>query len=792
MISAMNHFITATEKLDLSSILNKIQMYASSEIGKEAILQVIPSTDFTFVSQELNRVSEMKSVLESGSILPIDGFYDIRISLQRSTIENAVVSANELNKIASTLQTAVIVKSFIEKHHSNLPELNAITSLISTNNELIFNINQAIDENGDVRDNASKELRSIRQSIFDKQHTIRHALEKILRATSEQGIVQEEIVTTRDGRMVIPIKSELKNRFPGFIHSTSASGQTVFIEPSETLTLNNEITELFYEESREVGRILRNLTSQVGLEAENISKSLIALTHIDICYAKACYSIEIKGNKPLLKETGSIVIRKGYHPALLLHHPREFVVPLDIEIGTSFVTLLITGPNAGGKTVTLKCVGILALLIQCGIHIPASPDSEFPIFTKIFVLIGDNQSIQNDLSTYSSQILLLKNVIENSDTRSLVLIDEIGSNTDPTEGGAIAAVILKQLTNIGAFTIATSHQASLKAFVHSELNMKNSAMEFDQETLIPTYRFRLGVPGSSYALEIAQRLGFNESLISQAKNMVGEYQSKLEHLILDLEMRSQELEQKLLSTDANAKKYKELSESYESKLYKFNVEITEIKKKAVEEAKSIIEHASKTVEQTVQEIRTKQGHRDVIQEGKTRIRALESEIASLEKEISATLNNEKASLKEILINDTVTLRSGSQIGTVISLPDKHGNIIVAFNSIKAKVNVSNIKNISRTSAKTMVSTPMIVTNKEFSTEVDIRGLYGDDAVPIVDKFIDDAIVVGVSKISIIHGHGTGALRKRILSYLKNDSRVKTHRFGEQSEGGAGVTIIELS
>jgi DNA mismatch repair protein MutS2 len=792
MIITMNHFESAAEKLDLSTILSKIQTYASSEIGKEAIQQIIPSTEIQSISKELNRVSEMKSVLESGSLFPIDGIKDIRSSIQQSTIENAVLAPKELLHIASTLQASKNVKIFIEKRIDLLPELNEITSLISINKEVIFNINQAIDENGEVRDSASKDLRSIRQSIIDKQNTIRRALERILRATADQGIVQEEIVTTRDGRMVIPIKSELKNRFPGFIHSTSSSGQTVFIEPSETLTLNNEITELFYKETREIERILRKITEQVRNEATSIIKSIKAVTLLDVCLAKARYSVEIKGNKPLLKDSGSIIIRNGYHPALLLHHTRETVVPIDIENGTSFVTLLITGPNAGGKTVTLKCVGILALMNQCGIHVPASPDSEFPIFTKYFVLIGDNQSIENDLSTYSSQILKLKEIIENADTRSLVLIDEIGSNTDPTEGGAIAATILRYLTDIGAFTIATSHQASLKAFVHTESNMKNSAMEFDQETLIPTYRFKLGVPGSSYALEIAQRLGINNTIISKAKEMLGEHQSKLEQLILDLEMRSQELKQKLLLADNKIAKYKELSGSYENKLDQLNNDIREIKKKAIDEAKLIIEHASKTVEQTVREIRTKQAQRDVIQESRSRIRALETEIDTLEKETSTTQLDKKNILGEFHIHDTVTLLSGGQTGSVISLPDKHGNLFVAFNSVKAKVNISNIKTISRTHLNETTITPLIINNKEFSTELDVRGSYGDDAIPVVDKFIDDAILSGISRISIIHGHGTGALRKRIGAFLSIDSRVKTYRFGEQNEGGAGITIVEIA
>lgn len=788
----MSQFDAAADKLDLSKILRRIQFFASSDPGKEAAESITPLSDLETVSIEHNRVTEVKSILEGEGGFPIDGIKDIRYALQQSEIENNILSAKELLNIASTLQCARTIKAFIERRREQLQEMNALTSSISIFKEIEFNINQAIDENGEVKDTASKELRSIRQSISDKQSSIRRALEKILRATAEQGMVRDEIVTTRDGRMVIPIKSELKNKFPGFIHSASSSGQTVFIEPSETLTLNNEITELFFKEQREVERILRALTAQVRVVAGEIRTTVRTLTKIDLCYAKARYSIEIKANKPLLKEHGSLVLRQGFHPILLLKHRREEIVPLDIEIGNKFTTLLITGPNAGGKTVALKSIGILSLMLQSGIHIPVSPDSEFPIFKKIFVLIGDNQSIENDLSTYSSQVLQIKRITESADEESLVLIDEIGSNTDPTEGGAIAAAVIEHLNQSGALTVATSHHASLKAFVHDASRMENGAMEFDQETLIPTYRFKLGVPGSSYALEIAQRLGVDESIIGQARGMLGEQKAKLEQLILDLENRSQLLEQKLSTTDAEMLKYKELSYSYETKLQSLNQEIRDVKRKAIEEARAIIDQASSTVENTVREIKTQLAHRDAVREGKNTLAALEKEISQMEQEITETLTTEARSSLDIKLNDSVVLKSGGQTGTVLTLPDKNGNLQVAFNSIKAKVNISNIKSVSKKEARKIDATSSFSTDRTAATEVDLRGLYGDEAVEIVDKFLDDATLAGLHRIDIIHGHGTGALRKRIQEFLQHDPRVKSHRFGERYEGGAGVTIVEVA
>ena len=787
----MSQFDDAAERLDLPKILHRIRFYASSDLGKEAVENLEPITDLEMISREHNLVSEMKGILESEEVFPIDGIKDIRISLQRSMIENNVLSPRELLEIVSTLQASRAIRLFIEKRKEFLRELISLTSLISIHKEIEFNILHAIGENGEVRDSASKELRAIRQSITDKQLSIRKALERILRASTELGMVQEEIVTTRDGRMVIPIKAELKNKFPGFIHSASASGQTVFIEPSETLSLNNEITELFFQEKREIERILKELTSQIRAHADAIHLIVGSLTKIDLCFAKARYSIETKSNKPLLKENGSLVIRHGFHPILLLRHRREEIVSLDLEIGNAYTTLLITGPNAGGKTVALKSVGIFALMVQCGIHIPASPDSEFPIFKKIFVLMGDNQSIENDLSTYSSQMIQLKMITEQTDNHSLVLIDEIGSNTDPAEGGAIGAAVLESLTESTALTIATSHQAALKAFVHNSPHMVNGAMEFDQITLLPTYRFKQGIPGSSYALEIAQRLGINDAIIARARGLLGDQKAKLEELIFELERRSQILEQKLAMVDADAKNYKELTTQYESKLKALNTEIKEIKRKAIEEAKSIIDQASSTVEKTVREIRTQQANKIVIKDAREHLSDLEKRISTIESEIVEAATGDSKQLQRINIGDLVVLKSGGQSGSVLTLPDKNGNFLVAFNQIKAKVNVLNVQSAFRKQSKMTDSTHSYSINKQFSTEVDVRGLYGDDAVAAVDKFLDDAVIAGLHKVDIIHGKGTGSLKKKIGLFLEQDTRVKSARMGEWNEGGAGVTIVEL-
>ena len=786
----MIQFQSAAEKLEFAKILNRLQSYATSELGKRAAEHLSPISSLDEVARELTLVDELKRILESEGPFPIDGLRDNREALQRSGIENSILKPADLLSIALTLQASRNLKTFIQKRRDTCLELASFVDGIATNKILEFNITQAIDENGLVRDNASKELKTIRNEIVSMYESLRKQLQRILRSVAEKGLAQDEIITTRDGRMVIPVKVEEKHQVPGFIHSSSATGSTVFIEPAETLALNNEIRELHFKELREIEKILRALTSQVGEVHLDLLKSLDVLAHLDLVYAKARYSIEIKGNKPFLKESGSLKISQARHPILLLHHSRETIVPLSIEIGNGFTTLLITGPNSGGKSVAMKTVGILVLMVQSGIHVPSSPDSEFPIFTQLHVDIGDDQSIENDLSTFTSHVARLKEILLKADSGSLVLVDEIGAGTDPVEGGALAAAILRHLTKVGAFTIATTHQVALKAFAHETEGMENGAMEFDQKTLLPTYHFRVGVPGSSYALEIAKRLGISSSLISEAEVMAGDQKSHLEKLILDLENRSQALSKKLEAIDLEKLQLNELVAKYETKLKSLQQELKVIKSKAVEEAKAIISKANSVIERSVKEIRQSQAEKSVIRESKSEVQNLEAEIHRLE--ISLTELEPQSSDRSRIIGkgSRVQLKSNSQVGEVVQVPDANGQLQVAFDNFKMKVHINDIVPLTNQRMAQRTSSPVFLQGNP-QRELDVRGFYGDDAVEAVDKFIDTATVSGLHRIDIIHGKGTGVLRKRINAFLQSDTRINSHRLGEWNEGGAGVTVVEL-
>jgi DNA mismatch repair protein MutS2 len=785
----MKAFVTACERLDYRKILHQIAHYAPSRLGQEAIENLLPTNDSARVSVDHNRVSELKRMIESESGFPIDGIKDIRQALTRATIENNSLTAHELLEIASTLHAGAALKLFIEKRRDHYPELGALSRSLSSNKVLAYNITQAIDENGYVKDSASKELREVRHAIIAVHGQLSKRLEKILRDVSEQGMTQDDIITTREGRMVLPIKTEKKNMVPGFIHSASATGLTVYIEPAETLALNNEISELHFKEKREIEKVLLALTRQVTEALSEIREDVGLLTIIEYTYAKARHSIEIKGNKPFIIENGSLLLLQARHPLLMQKHGREGVVPLDLELGGANNTLLITGPNAGGKTVALKTVGLLVLMVQSGIHIPASADSEFPMFDNVFVNIGDNQSIEDDLSTYSSQMLQLKEIVDGADDRSLVLIDEIGAGTDPTEGSAIAAALLRRLTECGAYTIATTHHGSLKAFAYETPGIQNCAMEFNQSSLQPTYRFRVGVPGSSYALVIARRLGMSDAVLKDAESMLGHQQSNLERLLLDLESRLQDAENERRGLALERLDSKKLRDEYETKLKQLKQEGKDVKTQALRNAQEIIDRAHAAIENSVREIKAQAADKVVVKQWRSEVDAIDEFI---QKETAALTGADRPTserLGEFEIGDDVQLLSNRQVGKALTRPDTQGYLTVAFNTLKMKVNVNQLAVLNAAPKAAEESSYFV--KPASATEVDLRGMYGDEAVAVVDKFIDDAVMSGLHRIDIIHGKGTGALRKRIQIFLKEDKRVISFKLGEWNEGGSGVTVVEL-
>ncbi len=779
------NFVDALRKLDYDKVVERISKLAYSESGRQNALRLTPQIDRKIIELELRKVSEAKELLIAETAIPFDGFKNITVALKKTTVENQVLTVVELLEIASVIRVSRSLKVFLSKRALQYPTISIYHQNLFADKIVEHHINEALDERGFVKDTASRELREIRRSMIQATEALRRRLESILRSVAKQEFLQDEIVTTRDGRFVIPIKTEYKHNVPGFIHSTSSSGATVFIEPAESLELNNALRELQLSEQREIHRILADLTKQVAELREPLAVSYSALTELDVIFARGKYSIEVCGNPPVISSAPCIKLFNARHPILLQHLKREKTVPLSIKLGEDTQTLIITGPNAGGKTVAMKTVGLLALCAQTGIHIPADSESEIFPFQKIFVDIGDDQSIENDLSTFSSHLNSLHKILEEADASSLVLIDEIGAGTDPSEGGALAAVALQDLTARKAITIATTHHGMLKVFAHETPGMDNASMEFNQESLSPTYRFRSGIPGSSYAFELAERLGISHDLLNRARAQMGNEKTKLESLILELERQAQEYQRQLRQTAEEKEHLESMVLSYEQKTTQLKHELGTIRKKAVEEAKEIVQQAHLKVERSVKEIRESGAQREVVRSSHQVLKKLGEELEKFTSEEQTTPVNAELIEK----GDIVRIRDGHEKGEVLEIHGKHA--VVLCGNARLRITLIDLHKEQK-EQKQYSSLSSTAHAPEAKNEIDLRGLFGDEAIAQVQTFLDNAYAAGLHRVDIIHGKGTGALRKKISEFIKTYPHVKAFRMGEWNEGGMGVTVVELN
>ncbi len=785
-----SNFLDALAKLEFEKVAKRIRHHCSSDLGRELVEALRPSADFTSLQDELSRVTECKRMLETDDPLPVEGIREIRAALHRCAIEGSFLSPKELLAVGSTLKASRLTKTFLRRRSTHYPLLSKLADGLFVDKVIEFNIDQAVDDGGTVRDSASKELKEVRRQIILTYRGLRGRLESILKIVTKKGFAQDEIITTRDGRMVVPVKVEHKHHVPGFVHSSSASGATVFIEPAETLELNNEVRTLLFQEQREIEKILRTITGQVREIRSQLLESIELLARLDFVHAKARYSIEILGSQPVVKGCGAMVLSEARHPVLLQKHTYDEVVPLTVTIGDLYNTLIISGPNAGGKSVALKTVGLLSLMVQCGIHVPISPDSEFPVFQGIFVDIGDEQSIEDDLSTFSSHLVRLKEILSEAGDGYLVLIDEIGAGTDPTEGGALAAAVLDELTRKGVSTIATTHHSSLKAFAEETEGVENGAMEFDQVTLRPTYRFRIGVPGSSYALEIAQRLGIPGTTVATARGLLGEQATKLERLLINLESQTQKQKRQIDMLEREKSRFEGLISLYQDKISTLNREAKSLKAQAVLEAQELVRRTNVALERLVKEIRESHAERSVVRESRRVLEELRREVGSMEEGTLLTSERVDES-RQIEIGSSVRIRGTSEVGELVAMEDS--GAVVHFGSMRIKVSMSQLEVVSEPNLKKTSRGPVSVDSEKdgASNEIDLRGMTGEEALGAVDKFLDTAVLSGLNRVDIIHGKGTGSLRTQVTRFLNTHAHVKSHRKGEWNEGDLGVTVVEL-
>ena len=788
--AAPSPFGDAAAKLDLPRIIEHVAGYCATGYGRERVLHLQPSDVFAFVRDELDRVQEMRALLEADDAPPIDTLEEARPALHRAAKTGSMLPAEDFRDVLRTLITARKLKSYFHRRAERVPLLARISEQLHEDKLLEYHIDRVVDEEGGVKDSASKELRRIRREIIDKSGQLRRRMENILKRVSEDEIVMEELVTMRDGRLVLPVKTEYKRQIQGFIHSTSATGQTVYIEPTETLDLNNEIRDLQFAEIREVNAILSELTDRLRSAVDGLLRSIDTIGDIDSLYARARYGRERLAECPQVKLDGALVLHHARHPQLLLHKKRADVIPLDLTLGDEATTIIITGPNAGGKSVTMKTVGLSALMVQSGIPVPCDAASEFPVYKSVHVDIGDEQSVENDLSTFSSHISRLARIVEHADERSLVLIDEIGTGTDPAEGSALGASILQHLTRVRAHVICTTHHGMLKAFAHAEEGMTNAAMEFDMHTLQPTYVFRAGLPGSSYAFEITRRHGMHPSIIDRARDILGTQSDALEQLLAEVERQSQDLGIRLRKAEQQEAQYQELLAEYTTKRKGLKQEAKEIKRQALEDAERVVQESNTLIEQTIQSIREAQASRESIRQAHERVQKEKEKITAELKEHHPVVDpgGDSGSSAALQPGDEVSMRDNpSAKGIVLEAPE-NGKVAVAFGSIRMQVDTGSVRALPSEVRRESVSTQHMEEQTDGS-EIDVRGMYGDDAIREVDRFLSQAWSSGLKRVDIIHGKGTGALRKRVHSYLKDLRFVERFALGEWNEGGSGMTKV---
>lgn len=792
------------EILEFNKILALAAERAFSSIARDWFLATQPSSDLKHIKQGLSLVTELRTIIDTDESFPLDAFNDISTSIRKASTVGNFLNPQEFIELKKISLLSRKIFSFLKSRKDQFPLLFAIAAEMYPLKEVENEINRIIDAvTIGLKDNASRTLNKLRNEIKTNQNKIRRKLDSIQKSWARQGYLQEDLVTLREGRLVLMVKEGHRNQAKGIIHDQSSSGATLFMEPIETLEINNQIRRLKLEEQQEVERILIGLTDLIRDNAEAFLQNLNCLARFDHISTRAQLSAELEACQPNLNRSNKIQLIQAKHPLLLLRQiKRDGVVPLDLEIGDKFNTLIITGPNAGGKTVAIKTVGLLHLMVQSGFHVPVFPDSEFAIFDEIFADIGDMQSIENDLSTFSSRIRQIKQILESAKEHCLVLIDEIGSGTDPQEGAAFAKAVLEKLKQLNCNTIVTTHHGALKAFAHETAGIENGSMEFDQNTFEPTYKFRIGIPGSSYAFEIALRLGIPEEIVQRARMFVGNSKIKLENLIADLDQRI--TEQKRISDDLSIKQSKSdgLMKLYQERIESHRRNEKKLRKQAVEGADQILHQANAAIEQAIKEIKEKNASREAIKSAKklvkTQQQAVTLQVKKLKKtetETGTKVTPEKLSLQDVAIGQPVFWKNFKSTATVIELPDASGRILVEAGSMKVRVPLNELSKASgkqkKTSAAEYVPLFKYSMPDHLSTEIDLRGMRLEDAIDEVDKFIDSALLAGLKELRIIHGKGTGALKNGINDFLKTHPRVKRKAQAAWNEGDAGATLIEL-
>ncbi|MFZ5967989.1 MAG: endonuclease MutS2 [Bacillota bacterium] len=783
--------------LEYQKIITMLMELTESGLGKKIVEVLEPSSDFEKVKNWQCETSEASAILIQKGNVSLGGLHDLSYHLKRAEI-GSYLYPGHLLEVTDTLRSARRMKAFMKEskeEERKFPVIEGYVSGLHTFKDMEDRINECIISEEEISDNASPTLKNIRRQIESKNASIRNKLNGIISSTQNQKYLQDAIITIRQDRFVVPVKQEHRSNFPGLVHDQSSSGATLFIEPMAIVELNNELKELKLKEKTEIERILRELTAMVGEKAEEIRSNQVILQNLDFIFAKGKLSVRMRAVEPELNNNGYIRIKNGRHPLL----DQKAVIPTNIWVGDDFNTLVITGPNTGGKTVTLKTVGLLTLMAQSGLHVPADYGTKLTIFEQVFADIGDEQSIEQSLSTFSSHMTNIVEILKMLNSNALVLLDELGAGTDPTEGAALAIAILDYLYNRGIRTIATTHYTEIKQYALTKNGVKNASVEFDVETLSPTYRLLIGVPGKSNAFEISKRLGLGDGIIEKAKELITSEDIAFEDLLTTIEkdkrLAEQEREDAVrlkLAIEAQKKEYDRLNE-------RLAVQKDKILQQAREEARKLLKEAKEEAETIIKELR----QLSIEQEEREKNKKIEDARKSLREKLDQTTGQlpifadyEVAGKppKKLKLGDAVIVLDLNQKGSVLSLPDENGNLFVQVGIMKINVNIENLrldKEEKEKVKKANIGKLLKTKAQHISSSIDLRGQTLEEALMNTDKYLDDAYMAGLQEVTIIHGKGTGVLKDGIKQLLKGHKHVKSSREGAYGEGGAGVTMVEI-
>ena len=782
--------------LEFHKIRAELSKYCVSDMGREKCEALVPTNRIAEVRRMQQETEEARVVLTYLGGTPMIPFADVRASLHLAEIGSAL-SPRALLDIAACLRAARAARDALVTDRDNTPMLTANASRLSTNRTLEQAIGDAILSEEEIADRASPELFTIRRKMRSCNERVRERLNGMIHSPTTQKYLQEAIITMRADRYVLPVKQEYRGMVPGIVHDQSATGATIFVEPMAVVEIGNELKQLIASEKAEIDRILRALSAQVAPDAAAIADNLAILAQLDFAFAKASLAREMMACEPKVNDEGRIDIRRGRHPLI---DPQK-VVPLDIRLGADFTTLIITGPNTGGKTVTLKTTGLFTLMAQSGLQVPAEHGTELAVFDDVFADIGDEQSIEQSLSTFSGHMTNIVSILEQVTPDSLVLFDELGAGTDPTEGAALAQAILSTLLDMHTRTVATTHYSELKEYALTTENVENASVEFDVTTLRPTYRLSIGIPGKSNAFEISRKLGLPEFVIGKAKELLSKEQVRFEDVIANAEYHRQVAEKERQIAEEASREMVAIRNQAEAERKKLEEQRERSIKKAKEEAKRIVENARRESDAIIAELRAMKkaggAQEHEIQRVRKQVDTAQEALADKPEETAGEVP------KSVKVGDMVHIASMDVDATVMSLPDAKGYLQLKVGMMKMRAQMSDLRTLSSTQKlikkeqkkqehkRAMREQRVDVMTRPVRQELDVRGMALDEAIPEVQKFLDDAMLSSLGEVSIIHGNGTGILRAGIQDCLRRHPCVSSFRLGRYGEGETGVTIVSL-